>query len=41
MKHGANGKWHMNARNHIRETAEQVNSTEYLEDLWGNMERGY
>ncbi len=41
MKHGANGKWYMNARNYIRETADEVNSTEYLEDLWGNMERAY
>lgn len=41
MKHGANGKWYMNAQNYIRETAEEANSFEYLEDLWGNMERGY
>jgi formate hydrogenlyase subunit 6/NADH:ubiquinone oxidoreductase subunit I len=41
MKHGANGKWYMNAKNYIRETAVEVNSHEYLEDLWGNMERAY
>ena len=41
MKHGANGKWYLNAKNYITETAEQANSVEYLEDLWGNMERAY
>ncbi len=41
MKHGANGKWYMNAKNYIKETAEEANCSEYLEDLWGNMERAY
>lgn len=31
----------MNAKNYILETAEEANAEEYLEDLWGNMERGY
>jgi ferredoxin len=41
MKHGANGKWYLNAKNYIQETAEEANAEEYLEDLWGNMERAY
>ncbi|TFF90124.1 MAG: 4Fe-4S dicluster domain-containing protein [Promethearchaeota archaeon] len=39
MEHGANGKWYDNARNYLEETYEEANSYEYLEDLWGNLER--
>ncbi len=39
LKHGANGKWFMNAKNYLRETYDEAGSFEYLEKLWGNMER--
>jgi ferredoxin len=39
MKHGANGRWYFNARNYLKETAEEVNAYEYLEEFWGNLER--
>ncbi len=40
LKHGANGKWFDNAKNYLKETYDEANSYEYLEDLWGNLERG-
>lgn len=39
MKHGANGRWYFNARNYLKETAEEAGSYEYLDELWGNLER--
>jgi len=41
LKHGAAGKWYNNAKNYLKETAEAANSVEYLEYLWGNLERIY
>jgi len=41
MKHGAAGKWYLNAQNYLKETAVESNAYEYLEDLWGNLERAY
>lgn len=41
MKHGAAGKWYMNARNYLKETAIETDSHDYLEDLWGNLERSF
>lgn len=38
-KHGASGRWYENARNYIDETYEEANAQEYLEELWGNLER--
>jgi len=40
-KHGAAGKWYLNSKNYLKETYEEANSLEYLEDLWGNLERLY
>ena len=41
MKHGAAGKWYFNAKNYLKETAEEANAYEYLEEFWGNIERAY
>lgn len=41
MRHGANGKWYLNARNYLKEAYEKGDSADYLEDLWGNIERAY
>ncbi|RDE17479.1 MAG: hypothetical protein C4K49_02710 [Candidatus Thorarchaeota archaeon] len=38
MKHGAGGKWYMNARNYSYELAEEYNMQAYLEEQWKNME---
>jgi ferredoxin len=38
MKHGAGGKWYMNARNYSYELADEYNIKEYLEEQWKNME---
>ncbi|TFF88798.1 MAG: hypothetical protein EU549_02345 [Promethearchaeota archaeon] len=40
-KHGAAGKWYLNAQNYLKETAEEANAYEYLEHLWGNLENFY
>jgi hypothetical protein len=40
-KHGAGKKWYLNAKNYLRETAEEVNAQEYLEMLWKNLEKVY
>jgi len=40
-KHGAGKKWYLNARNYLRETAEEVGAQEYLETLWKNFEKVY
>lgn len=39
LKHGANGKWFNNAKNYLRETYEDAGAFEYIEELWGNLER--
>jgi NAD-dependent dihydropyrimidine dehydrogenase PreA subunit len=41
QKHGAGGKWYLNARNYLKETYEETKATEYLEQLWSNLERAY
>ncbi|MFX1515075.1 MAG: ATP-binding protein [Promethearchaeota archaeon] len=42
LKHGAGGKWYLNAKNYLNETSKDYNdSREYLEVLWGNLERIY
>lgn len=42
LKHGANGKWYLNAKNYLKETSKGYDaSKEYLEVLWGNLERIY
>lgn len=41
QKHGAGGKWYQNARHYLKETAEEANAYEYLEEVWGNLERSY
>jgi NAD-dependent dihydropyrimidine dehydrogenase PreA subunit len=39
FKHGANGKWYLNAKNYLKETAEEAHAYDYLEEFWGNLER--
>lgn len=39
LKHGAAGKWYFNAKSYLRETYEEADSFDYLEELWGNLER--
>ncbi len=41
MKHGANGKWYLNARNYLKETYEAADSVDYLTEIWGNLEQAY
>ena len=41
QKHGAAGKWYLNAKNYLKETAVEYDAHEYLEELWGNLERVY
>jgi len=42
LKHGANGKWYLNAQNYLKKESEKFEDTrEYLEVLWGNLERVY
>lgn len=42
LKHGANGKWYMNAKNYINEQCKELDTViDYLEVLWGNLERVY
>jgi len=38
MKHGAGGKWYLNARNYSDELAKEMNMKEYLEEQWMAME---
>lgn len=38
MKHGAGGKWYMNAKLYSDELAEELNLKEYLEEQWLNFE---
>jgi hypothetical protein len=41
MKHGAGGKWYLNARNYSYELAEAMNLQAYLEEQWRNFEQVY
>jgi NAD-dependent dihydropyrimidine dehydrogenase PreA subunit len=41
MKHGAGGKWYLNARNYSNELAEEENLQAYLEEQWRNFETVY
>ena len=42
LKHGANGKWYLNAKNYLGTTSNNYKYTvDYLEVLWGNLERVY
>ena len=41
QEHGAGKKWYLNAKNYLKETAEKMNAVEYLDVLWGNLERVY
>ena len=41
MKHGAGGKWYLNARNYSNELAEELNLKAYLEEQWQNFETVY
>jgi ferredoxin len=41
MKHGAGGKWYMNARNYSNELAEGMNLEAYLTEQWMNFEQVY
>lgn len=41
MKHGAGGKWYLNARNYSYELAESMNLQAYLEEQWKNFEQVY
>ena len=38
MKHGAGGKWYLNARNYTDELAKELNLEEYLQEQWRNFE---
>ncbi len=40
-KHGAGGKWYLNARNYTDELAKEIGAEEYLTVLWQNFERVY
>lgn len=40
-KHGAGGKWYLNARNYTDELAREIGAEEYLTVLWRNFERIY
>lgn len=41
MKHGAGGKWYMNARNYSNELADSIQAKEYLTEQWKNFEQVY
>jgi len=42
MRHGANGKWYLNAKNYLTKESEKFEDVkDYMEVLWGNMERLY
>ncbi|MCS7096734.1 MAG: 4Fe-4S binding protein [Nitrososphaerota archaeon] len=41
MRHGAGGKWYLNARNYSNELAESMNLQAYLEEQWKNFEQVY
>ncbi len=39
MKHGAGGKWYMNAKNYSDELAKELDLESYLEEQWKNFEQ--
>lgn len=39
MKHGAGGKWYMNAKNYSDELAKELDVEEYLTEQWWNFEQ--
>ena len=39
LKHGAAGKWYLNAKNYLKSATENSYIAEYLEETWGNLER--
>jgi len=39
MKHGAGGKWYMNAKNYSDELAKELDVDSYLEEQWKNFEQ--
>ncbi|MFX1534376.1 MAG: ATP-binding protein [Promethearchaeota archaeon] len=39
MKHGAGGKWYMNAKNYSDQLAKDLNAEEYLTEQWRNIEQ--
>lgn len=39
MKHGAGGKWYMNAKNYSDELAKELDLESYLEEQWRNFEQ--
>lgn len=39
MKHGAGGKWYLNAKNYSNELAESMNLQAYLEEQWKSFEQ--
>jgi hypothetical protein len=41
MKHGAGGKWYMNAKNYSNELAKEMNITEYETEQWRAFEQVY
>lgn len=41
MKHGAGGKWYMNAKNYSDELAQRENMEAYLTEQWRNFEQVY
>ncbi len=41
MKHGAGGKWYLNAKNYSNELAEAINAQEYLKEQWKAFEMVY
>ncbi len=41
MKHGAGGKWYLNARNYSNELAEEMQMEAYLTEQWMNFEQVY
>ena len=41
LQHGSNGKWYLNSKNYLLEAGKGTDPIEYLEVLWGNLERIY
>lgn len=41
MRHGAGGKWYLNARNYSDQLAEEMGAGPYLEEQWRNFEQVY
>jgi NAD-dependent dihydropyrimidine dehydrogenase PreA subunit len=41
MKHGANGRWYLNAKNYLQETYDEAGAVDYLTELWSKLERMY